>query len=85
MFKFESFLYNDYHLAIIPASGTCESFMEKLINDVIGSAIISDPYFKNLPAKLSVPTSLFGFISSSNFEMTGNVVCLDLIFLSKSL
>ena len=76
------FLYNGFNLAILPASGNCESSTERLINEVIGSAIISDTSFKNLPAKLSMPTALFGFISSSYFEMTGTVVCINLTFLS---
>ena len=49
--------------------------MERLINDLIGSANITDPSFKNLPANFSMPSALFGFISSSHFEMTGVVVC----------
>ena len=39
----------DFNLAILPASGSCASFMEKLTKDVIGSAIKSYPTFRNLP------------------------------------
>ena len=40
--------------------------MGRLINDVTSSAIISDPSFKNLPAKL------FGFMETSNFNYNKN-------------
>ena len=40
-----SFTYNGFNLAILPASGNCESFMERLIQDDI---ISSDTSFRNL-------------------------------------
>ena len=68
--KFDHFLFNSFNLAILLASGNCASFVERLIKDVIGTAIITDSSFRNLPAKLSIQTALLGFFSSSNFEIT---------------
>ena len=55
--RFDPFLYNGFDSVSLPASGNGESFMGRLIKHVIGSAIISDPSFRNLPAILSTPTA----------------------------
>ena len=72
-------MYSAFNL-ILYLSGNLDNLIDKLHNAVNGVAKVFAPSLRNLPAKLSIPTALFGFISSKAFDfVTRNLMKLKKI------